>query len=1019
MTRPLLLAFCVLLPLAGHAQQVPAPDAWTTTVRGSVIRSDTRQPVAGAHVSINMTGASPVTTDAQGRFRIEKVRPGRYNVFASSENYLPAGGTGYLAIVTVAARRAPDAVELVLTPYASISGTVRDPEGRPLPAAMIELTTLTTVNGRRVMSPTGTRRQADDRGQFRLHGLYPGEYFVRADPSYTVEGRAPKAAAWVRTYSPAATNAADAEPITAAAGADIAGRDITIQAVRSYSVSGTIDKQLTAEQREFLAARTLSGPVSSFWVMRVDADVTDGPVMYENARARSSLAGRAPEPGGGEAFELHGVAPGIYELFPIASVMLPQDNEFALRFPPGRARVTVVDRDITGVNVIIRRGQDVPVREVSRVRTLEMQSVAAGTGRFPDEQLRLAPRDPVPLLSGRDHTFGVSAGANGLFVVPNVPPGVYDVEFNLYYRWPTGEYLADVRQNGMSVVDSGITIDRQPPGQIELVFEPAATVHGTVRSRRGGTPVDQRVVLLSRQSGRLRTLSSRGAIVGADGAFTIPNAAPGEYLVFATTDRARNFVTEDETVITELSRRAQRITLAPGTTTKLALESIDVPAAPARRAVQPAPKPAAPPPPAATATGTLTSPSAVIAGRVLDSQGRPVRTGRVQLFTLRHIDGQRTFVRFGNDVAMDDRGEFRIAGLGPGRYYLVAAPLASHFPGYLDTHRPHIGASSFYPGVADIAAALPLDVTNGETRADFRLHTPPVFTISGRVALPDGQDVTANASFYLMPRGGAAATAAAHMTWSDQAFVTSTKGGFSLREVPAGAYDLYVWDRGINTGMVPVAVTSTSVSGVTAVLTPTATVTLRITVDGKPVTTAPRIHPVHVMPSVAAASPKAVAAGDGVFTMTAVEGRFRIDTNEYSANAYIADVRYNGVSAPARGLEVDRNAPGPIDIDIRTDSGYVDGSVVNADGTPARRVTVVLAPAASHRNVGSSYRTAQTNDGRVSLGAVPPGEYTVFTMSEREMLETERLADVAARPDARPIRVAPRSRTQVVVPVQP
>src|SRR5271156_6159096 len=63
----------------------------------------------------------------------------------------------------------------------------------------------------------------------------------------------------------------------------------------------------------------------------------------------------------------------------------------------------------------------------------------------------------------------------------------------------------------------------------------------------------------------------------------------------------------------------------------------------------------------------------VIAGRVFDEDGEPMSGVRVQALREVFADGKIDFEQT-DDHESDDRGEFRLYGLDPGRYLVAAAP---------------------------------------------------------------------------------------------------------------------------------------------------------------------------------------------------------------------------------------------------------------------------------------------------------------------------------------------------------
>ena len=68
-----------------------------------------------------------------------------------------------------------------------------------------------------------------------------------------------------------------------------------------------------------------------------------------------------------------------------------------------------------------------------------------------------------------------------------------------------------------------------------------------------------------------------------------------------------------------------------------------------------------------------------ITGRIYDRNGEPL--GKAQVLALRPVykNGRRTLTIVQN-VVSDDRGDFRLFWLAPGRYYVAAKPEAVEFP---------------------------------------------------------------------------------------------------------------------------------------------------------------------------------------------------------------------------------------------------------------------------------------------------------------------------------------------------
>ena len=115
---------------------------------------------------------------------------------------------------------------------------------------------------------------------------------------------------------------------------------------------------------------------------------------------------------------------------------------------------------------------------------------------------------------------------------------------------------------------------------------------------------------------------------------------------------------------------------------------------------------------------------AVITGRVVDADNRPVVGARVAALT-RHSEGGetiwRSFARGGGQT--DDRGEYRVWGLSPGPYIIGVYPKGSvSAAGVLRFE----SAGAFYPNVRSLAEAERIVVEWGQVRegVDLRLDPP-------------------------------------------------------------------------------------------------------------------------------------------------------------------------------------------------------------------------------------------------------------------------------------------------------
>jgi Carboxypeptidase regulatory-like domain len=132
-------------------------------------------------------------------------------------------------------------------------------------------------------------------------------------------------------------------------------------------------------------------------------------------------------------------------------------------------------------------------------------------------------------------------------------------------------------------------------------------------------------------------------------------------------------------------------------------------------------------------------PEGVIAGRVIGESGEPVEGLVVRVFFRGAEDGHWA-LQEQSGLETDANGEFRKAELAAGRYIVAFGPGEESGRTAKSAARFGYGAA-FYPGVAELASAAPIDITPGKVQeVDMRMPTVPFFRVSGTVTgIPPGE----------------------------------------------------------------------------------------------------------------------------------------------------------------------------------------------------------------------------------------------------------------------------------------
>ena len=190
---------------------------------------------------------------------------------------------------------------------------------------------------------------------------------------------------------------------------------------------------------------------------------------------------------------------------------------------------------------------------------------------------------------------------------------------------------------------------------------------------------------------------------------------------------------------------------------------------------------------------------AAITGRVFDPSGAPMTDARIMAMRRLPVppsmpsSAARLLPVPGNQGGQqtNDLGEFRVSGLAPGEYYIVAMSRELSPFGGLGVDVAQLSAAkttiatTLYPGTTDQAAALPIAVTAGAEVGNivFTMQSTPAFRVSGVVVDESGKPV-AGAMVMMFENTGM------FMGWSSGHAQSGPDGQFAISEVPAGSYRL-------------------------------------------------------------------------------------------------------------------------------------------------------------------------------------------------------------------------------------
>jgi Carboxypeptidase regulatory-like domain len=385
--------------------------------------------------------------------------------------------------------------------------------------------------------------------------------------------------------------------------------------------------------------------------------------------------------------------------------------------------------------------------------------------------------------------------------------------------------------------------------------------------------------------------------------------------------------------------------------------------------------------------------AAVITGRVLDEDGDPVLDVSVTAVAHTTVHGKFKFRQRASEKT-NDLGEYRIYGLEPGRYLLLASP-----PRVFPWRNPDEQAAylpTYYPGTTEIARASTLELKSGDEITGIDIVFVPKlpsrsYNIHGHVVNSLSENPDLHFVVLLAPRGK-----------RDLDFISNDKQGtvdsktedFEIKDVVPGEYVVAAisFGRGdIHRAAQSVDVIASDVNGVLLVLARGIDIPVRVTLEGKAAASADVT--VGLNPSADdesanfMAARRAVARPDGSFVLKDVgDGSYWLNAYSNCQECYLKSASANGVDLLERGVQVSSGqGPSSIALVYSSNSGTLTGAVTNKDELPAPGALVVLVPDSSSHQKPDQYKSSTTDQyGHFEIRGVPPGHYKAFAWEKAE-----------------------------------
>jgi hypothetical protein len=512
------------------AQQQTETAPATGRISGRVIDASTGLPMKRAQVTLNgAQGRGRVfLTDDLGSFDFTDLAAGRFTLRAAKAGYITLSygqrrpfqpGTP----LQLADGQQLKGVDVHLPRGSVIAGRVFNPDGEPMPGSVIRLLRYQFVQGIRQLVPTGTA-QTDDRGQYRVWGLNPGDYYVSAVPvgggrggggllSLAAAaapglvggflagegGRGPAEAsdeiqeAYAPTYYPGVPSAREARAVSVGLAAEVLDVDFNILLVPVSRIAGRVVDAQGAPAGGATVSLTLADTIGPGENRRFGSRTSqDGTFRIENIPPGQYVVSARVESGGIPAYAAQSFDTGGGET-----------ADLTLVATPGAV--------LTG-SVVLEGSSSASPPDLTQFRL----------GLLPNGAPTFGPRRPP----------NERVEAQGTFTIDGVPPGSYVLRAQ---DAPQGWRLKSVVVEGREVGDVGFDVrGNAKVGSIRVVFtDRVSELSGTVTNQERVPVTEYTVLAFSTDEAMWRPLSRHIATARPDqnGRFQLRGLPEGDYFL--------------------------------------------------------------------------------------------------------------------------------------------------------------------------------------------------------------------------------------------------------------------------------------------------------------------------------------------------------------------------------------------------------------------------------------------------------------------------------------------------------
>ena len=518
----------VALAGTGLSQPVTLTGQVTESLRGKPVPKATitlrrRQPAG----TLSATDVYTAVTGEDGSFRIANILDATYSVTADAQGYVlaPDGTKDELTPFT-AKPGEQRTLAIQLTPAGVISGRIVDWEGDPVRGAQVVASQdLPSRNPRALAVRPIT---SNDRGEYRLFGLAPGAYYVRATvrdssnmpgDNEKVRGLVPPTA-FVATYYPSIRDEAASAPVHLGPGEELAHIDIRMQPAGLFTVRVRITNSPAPETN-------------------VAFD------LFDRRTNTSTSAFRSNGPA-----EFRSVLPGSYVL--VGTLRDAAGNGAPHAY--ARQTVEVTDHDVEMDAPPFTPAFDLP-------GAVHLDTAAP----FSFLKMSIVAQRELP---GAYWYLPAVMAADGTFAVHNVVQDAYNLSVDV----PAGAYLKAIKLGNAVLPDLRVDFSGGAAPLTLLLATDGGRIRGSVENSAGESQPQALVRLYPDGAMSDRGDRAKFATTDNEGRYEIADIAPGDYRLYVWNDNViRPWFDPD--LRKTYAAQSVAVTVAPGSTQVLSLKA--------------------------------------------------------------------------------------------------------------------------------------------------------------------------------------------------------------------------------------------------------------------------------------------------------------------------------------------------------------------------------------------------------------------------------------------------------------